>query len=130
MQGSLREHEERMETKKSQMIDNTELKMVSAEFESLMVDTNINYRQELKEKFEGHENAVLAIRIKFADIKSLGNDSCPSTTITQSEKEYLEEVKQCLDEGGDIPSSERRLLERFREKPGISPERAKEIEKL
>ena len=56
MNGGLLEHEERMETKKNQMLDSSELKQVSLEVEHLLADANINYKQELKEKFEGHEN--------------------------------------------------------------------------
>ena len=50
--------------------------------------------------------------------------------LTEEEMEYLEEYKECLDEGGTISSSERRLLNRLRSKLGISEERAEELEKL
>lgn len=131
MQGSLLEHEERMETKKSQMVDNTELKQVSIEVEHLLADANISYKQELKEKFEGHENAILAIRVKFASIDAL--DSKNSIVIidnyyTKEEQEYIKEIKACFEEDGNISPKERRLLERFREKLGISAERAKVLE--
>lgn len=49
-------------------------------------------------------------------------------TNTTAENEYLEELKACLEEDGEISTKERRLLERFREKLGISAERAKELE--
>lgn len=48
--------------------------------------------------------------------------------ITSGEREYLEELKACIEEDGEISVKERRLLERFREKMGISAERAKELE--
>ena len=44
-------------------------------------------------------------------------------------QEYLEEYRACLEEG-EIPSKERRLLDRLRDKLGIHPSRAKEIENL
>ena len=47
---------------------------------------------------------------------------------TTAENEYLEELKACLEEDGEISQKERRLLERFREKLGISAERAIELE--
>ena len=49
--------------------------------------------------------------------------------LTKEEKEYLEEYQACLEEG-EISSKERRLLDRLRDKLGISEERAKEIETL
>ena len=48
--------------------------------------------------------------------------------VTSTEQEYLDELKACLEEDGEISPKERRLLERFREKLGISAERAKELE--
>lgn len=48
--------------------------------------------------------------------------------VTSTEQEYLDELKACFEEDGNICPKERRLLERFREKLGISAERAKELE--
>ena len=47
---------------------------------------------------------------------------------TVAENEYLDELKACLEEDGEISPKERRLLERLREKLGISSERATELE--
>ena len=49
--------------------------------------------------------------------------------LTNEEKEYLEEVKAVLEDGG-IGPRERKSLERARTRLGISEKRAKEIEKL
>lgn len=51
-----------------------------------------------------------------------------SSELTDDEQSYVEELKVCFEEDGDISPKERRLLERFREKLGISAERAKELE--
>ena len=48
--------------------------------------------------------------------------------ITSAEQKYLDELKACLEEDNEISPKERRLLERLREKLGITPERAKELE--
>ncbi|MBE6301345.1 MAG: hypothetical protein E7085_05750 [Parabacteroides distasonis] len=48
--------------------------------------------------------------------------------LTEEEREYLEEYKACLDEDGEISPKERRLLDRFRDKLGISEERVLELE--
>lgn len=45
----------------------------------------------------------------------------------QQEEEYLEEIRYCL-QNGAITESQRRLLERLREKLGISQARAQELE--
>ena len=59
---------------------------------------------------------------------------CPETSeengVTSAEQEYIDELKTCIEDDGEISPKERRLLERFREKLGISAERAKELEEL
>ncbi len=57
-------------------------------------------------------------------------ESLKTPQLTEEEQEYLEEYKLCLEEDGEISSKERRLLDRLRDKLGISVERAKELEKL
>lgn len=52
-----------------------------------------------------------------------------STKLTPGEQEYAEEVKACLEYGGEISSKERRLLNKVRESLGISVERANEVER-
>ena len=55
-------------------------------------------------------------------------ESLKSSQLTEDEQEYLEEYKLCFEEDGEISSKERRLLDRLRDKLGISVERAKELE--
>ena len=157
MQGALLEHEERIETKKSQVVENSELKQISAEVKWLFVKANGNWEQSMEEKFEAHENAILSIHVKFAPLENLGKTSVQDTIkgtikntmssltsyassvkniihkalpvdMTDTEKEYLDELKACLEEDGEISSKERRLLNRLRERLGITEERAEMLE--
>lgn len=140
MQGALLEHEERIETKKSQVVENSELKQISAEVKWLFVQANGNWEQSMEEKFEAHENAILSIHVKFAPLEDLQVGtltfqqntnpilSVLSQSLTEEEVEYLNELKACLEEDGEISSKERRLLNRLRERLGINEERAEELE--
>lgn len=140
MQGALLEHEERIETKKSQVVENSELKQISAEVKWLFVQANGNWEQSMEEKFEAHENAILSIHVKFAPLEDLQVEtlasqqntnpilSALSQSLTEEEVEYLNELKACLEEDGEISSKERRLLNRLRERLGINEERAEELE--
>lgn len=140
MQGALLEHEERIETKKSQVVENSELKQISAEVKWLFVQANGNWEQSMEEKFEAHENAILSIHVKFAPLEDLQVEtlasqqntnpilSVLSQSLTEEEVEYLNELKACLEEDGEISSKERRLLNRLRERLGINEERAEELE--
>ena len=138
MQGAIREHEERIETKKSQVVENSELKKISAEVKWLFLQANGNWEQSMEEKFEAHENAILAIHVKFAPIESLQGETASNGTpsnalasasvFSEAEKEYMEELKACLEEDEEISSRERRLLNRLRDRLGISEARANELE--
>ena len=141
MQGALLEHEERIETKKSQVVENSELKQISAEVKWLFVEANGNWEQSMEEKFEAHDNAILSIHVKFAPLESLQGGTFISQSqtnptvsalpqsLTEEESEYLEELKACLEEDSEISVKERRLLNRLRDRLGISEERAEELEK-
>ncbi len=54
--------------------------------------------------------------------------SSSSASVTSKEQEYLEEIRACLDNDGEITSRERRLLDRLRKSLGITEARAKELE--
>lgn len=135
MSGGLDEHEERMETKKNQVVENSELKSIAAEMKNLIVGVNGTWEQTMEEKFEGHENAVLAIHVKFASLNSLSNGKNENYQnanvligVTSAEQEYIDELKACMEESVEISPRERRLLNRFREQLGISEKRAIELE--
>jgi len=136
MQGAILEHEERIETKKTQVVENSQLMQIAAEVKWLFVEAKGNWEQSMEKKFEAHENAVLAIRVEFAPLESLQENICSSvgasimldSHMTSAEKEYLDEVKACLEEGDEFSSRERRLLEKFRIRLNVSEKRAKELE--
>lgn len=65
MIGGLTFHEERMETKKVQMLENRELTQVKAQIKALFVKADFNYDSEEESKFEQHENEILSIKVKF-----------------------------------------------------------------
>ena len=133
MQGALQQHEERIETRKNRVLEGAELNSIEGEFKSLFLAANGQWNKRIEEKFELQENAVLAIHVQFASLQELGQQgpSVNASSIsqyTEDEKEYLEELKNCLEESGEISSGERRLLEKLRKHLGISTERALALE--
>jgi hypothetical protein len=50
--------------------------------------------------------------------------------LTDDEQEYLDELRSFLEDDAEITPRERKMLDRIRQKLGISEERAKEIEKM
>lgn len=133
MQGALLQHEERIETRKNRVLEGSELNSIEGEFKSLFLAANGQWNKKIEEKFELRENAVLAIHVQFASLHDLETQTSSANTFsfsqyTESEKEYLEELKNCLEENNEISSGERRLLEKLRKHLGISEERALELE--
>ena len=134
LNGGLTSHEERIETKKSQMVEGRELSDIKAEIETLYADMNMAMDKTEESKFAQQENAVLSIKVKFAPVSQLiGNEPIPNAQITVSptttpeEEEYLAELKEILADG-EISPRERRLLEKIRVQFGISEQRASELE--
>lgn len=133
--GCITQHEERIETRKSQMVDNHELQEVKTELQNLFTEANISWNTSMDEKFSKQENAVLSIKVTFAPINSLGNDTertplftSSTPSFTSAELEYIENIKEFLEEDAEITPRERRMFDRIRTKLGISEERAKELE--
>ncbi len=123
-------HEERIETKKSQVVDNHEMNKIKGELKSLFADMDVAFDKTEEAKFEQQENAVLAISVKFAPLSQLtGNaTSTPNDKMfSANEQKYIDEVKECLADG-EITKTGRRLLNMHRERLGISENRAAELE--
>ena len=135
MKGSLKIHEERIETRKSQVVENSELKKISAEVKTLFLAASGSWEKSMERMFESHENAILAIHVEFAPIESLViKNQSPQTTqnpqhLSADEQDYVDELRECLGMDGKISDGERRLLNKFRIRLGISEIRAQELEK-
>lgn len=136
MNGGLLTHEERMETKKSQVLEEKELQNIKAEVKGLFARLNIGFDKNDESKFEQQENAVLSIKVQFAPLSELTGENNNSQAnigngtqlkLSDKELEYVEEYKECLS-NGEISTGERRLLDKLRDKLGITLSRAKELE--
>ena len=133
MTGGLIQHEERIETRKSQVVDNHELQEIKAEMQSLFAEVNIAWNSSMDEKFSQQENAVLSIKVTFTPIGSISNVSSTNTdhvlnSYSKNELEYLENIKEFYEDDAEITARERRMLDRIRQRLGISEERASELE--
>lgn len=138
MSGGLLTHEERMETKKSQVLEDKELQDIKTEVKGLFAKLNIGFDKNDESRYEQQENAILSIKVQFAPLSELiGENSISqakigsgtSVDLSANELEYVEEYKEFLS-NEEISTGERRLLDKLRDKLGISPSRAKELEEL
>lgn len=134
MSGSLLTHEERIETRKSQLVESNEMKEIKGEIKHLIATAGGEWSDSEEAKYEMQENAVLAIHVTFAPMSQLTESATLPITIPDTpksfineEQEYIAEFKECLADG-ELGGSERRLLNKLRIKLGISEERAAELE--
>lgn len=146
MNGGLTSHEERIETRKSQMINSDELKNLKNDVSIFYADLNIEMSSEEENKYSIQENAVLAIKVNFASLNeiqlnsNIGKENIVNTKLdiadskeqfTKEEREYLNEFEECITESnGNISGVERRLLDKYRSRLGITEKRAAELEDI
>ena len=67
--------------------------------------------------------------MKFRSLKDFDTENV-SDKLNAEEKEYLDELKECLADNAQISPMERRLLDKFRDRLGISKERAEELQQM
>ena len=109
------------------------IKNVKAAFENMMVKVDANYDSEEDNTFSQTESTEWQISVKFKSIRDfteqsqLPSQKVLSLLLSPAEVKYKEEFLFML-EDGSIGDAERRLLERKRQKFGVSEERAKLIE--
>ena len=71
LQGAINEHEERIETKTSQVVNRSEMQQVAAELKTLLLNANVKWDKSMEEKLEVNDNATISIHVKFAPIDYL-----------------------------------------------------------
>ena len=93
----------------------------------------IKYCLEEDEEISPRERRLLEkLRIKLGITEERAKEleeSLLAPALTDEEKEYLEEYKECAADG-ELTAKDRRLLDKLRKMLGISEERAKELETL
>ena len=76
----------------------------------------------LVEMFTKSYNAIMSI------LESSNNRTSNESSYNEAEQEYLDNIREFLEDDAEITSRERKMLDRIRQKLGISEERAKELE--
>lgn len=133
LEGNILESSMRISSSESICSNTNTLRNVKAAFENMMVKVDANYDSEEDNTFSSSESTEWQISVKFKSIRDF-TEQCPLPSqqesilkLSPAEEKYKEEVLFVL-EDGVIGDAERRLLERKRQKFGVSEERAKLIE--
>jgi hypothetical protein len=133
--GGFDSHNEVIISKKSEIINEIEKNNLKVTFKNLFADAEVNVNHVIDQTFKQNQVKKWVIEIEFESIENLKEIHIESETMVDTsdsfsnvEEEYLEEVKYMLEDDGVIDEKERKSLERFRIKKGISAERALELE--
>ena len=135
LDGNLLEYNEYVSSADTKFVSNTERTNIKASAEYLWAKVDGNVDSKSDEQFKESVETQWKVEVKFRSIK-LFTDEKPIehsskteiTKYTDTEQEYIENLKEFLESDDEITPSERKMLDRIREKLGISEERALELE--
>ena len=142
LEGGILTYTERISSSENQRLNKEEIIDINAELKTLLYSVKAGGQYEKEEKLQQNEEFSFSINIEFKPIKEfLGETDIIDITAEEiiqtpvqlptpndNEARYLEEIHFMLEDDGVIDERERMILERFRERYNITPERAKELE--
>ncbi|MGY5504487.1 hypothetical protein [Riemerella anatipestifer] len=147
LNGDLLEHNEFISSAKNQIISQEEINKINADLKVVIPKggASVKYNKNNTDTaiLKLNEEEEWKIYVKFKPISEFGNkeigaDSYSETKLIsnvtlnehldENEEKYMEEVKFIIEHDGVIGDRDRRILERFRVRFGISEEKAAELE--
>jgi hypothetical protein len=142
LNGNFLSHNEILSSSQTQTLSSSEIMDVNAELKMLFtsVKTSVHYQGE--KDIKQNKDFSCRISVEFKPMEDFPEevaviDITPEIVVenvpklslaTDNEAHYLEEVRFMLEDDGQIDERERTILERFRTRYNITPERAKELE--
>lgn len=142
LNGNFLSHNEVLSSSQTQTLSSSEIVDVNAELKMLFtsVKAGVHYQEEKEIKQNRDFSCRISVKFKpmneFPEEKEIIDITAEEVTQTpvqlpalnDNEARYLEEIHFMLEDDGVIDERERTILERFRERYNITPERAKELE--
>ena len=135
LHGNLLEYNEFVSTADTKFVSNTERNSIKISAEYLWAKLDGNTENNFKSQFKESTETQWKVEVKFRSRKLFEDNDILQTpdkqTISEysaSEQEYLDNFKVFLEDDSEITPRERRMLDRIRQRLGISEERAAELE--
>ena len=130
--GNILTHSEVISTEQHQAVTENEKRNIQQSLQYYVSKANVSHKIETNSMFKQKETTEWVINVEFAPIEEL-IENTPENKISETlspdnEQKYIEEIKDMLSDDGKIDDGEKRILERKRQKFGISEEKAKELE--
>ena len=138
LNGNLLEYSEFVSTSDTKFVSSSERTTIKASAEYLWAKIDGNAELKSESQFKESVETQWKVEVKFRSIKQFVEESAESTNasnlskgsakLTTNEQEYIDSLKDFLEDDAEITPHERKMLDRIRQKLGISEERAAELE--
>lgn len=131
LNGNMLDYTYKISSSETCQMSSNEKDEVKANFEYMMMKANGSYNSEKDTTFNSSKETEWSIHVEFVPLDELTeNKSFSNTTmrLSKNEQEYLDEVKDYLEDYHEIGPKQRKYLEKTRIRLGISESRAAEIE--
>ena len=141
LNGNFLTHNEVLSSSQTQTLSSSEIVDVNAELKMLFTSVKAGVHYQGEKDIKQNKDFSCRISVEFKPMEDFPEESTiiditpeivvenvPKLSLATDEVRYLEEVRFMLEDDGQIDERERTILERFRERYNITPERAKELE--
>lgn len=142
LNGNFLSHNEVLSSSQTQTLSSSEIVDVNAELKMLFTSVKADIHYQGEKDIKQNKDFSCRISVEFKPMEDFPEevaviDITPEIVVenvsklsltTDDEARYLEEVRFMLEDDGQIDERERTILERFRTRYNITPERAKELE--
>lgn len=130
--GNTLEYTECISSKLTFFTSSSEKEDIKAKLKVLMANIEGRSYEEEEKQLREEIETIWRVSVKFRSKNLLQEKSQSrntiSSTLTYKEKEFLNEVRFCIEDDGIIDNSEQIYLNKTREKLGLTEERAKELQ--
>ena len=142
LNGNFLSHDEILSSSQTQTLDRNEILDVNAELKMLFTSVKAGVHYQEEKEIKQNRDFSCRISVKFKPMNEFTEENeiiditaeeviqtpVQLSASNDNEARYLEEIHFMLEDDGVIDDRERTILERFRTRYNITPERAKELE--
>ena len=144
LEGNMLHYSVRISSRKTMAVTDSRMDDVKVAFKAFVANAHVNYSQQMERSFQREEETEWEISVKFKPLEEFGKvelhekallakaekheETAVNKITNEAEQEYLDNIREFLEDDAEITPRERKMLDRIRQKLGISEGRAQELE--
>lgn len=144
LEGNMLHYSVRISSRKTMAVTDSRMDDVKVAFKAFVANAHVNYSQQMERSFQREEETEWEISVKFKPLEEFDKvelhekallakaekheEAAVSKITNEAEQEYLDNIREFLEDDAEITPRERKMLDRIRQSLGISKERAQELE--